>query len=188
VKSLSELRKEKPLVPRDAAGVGHAFVSDDDVPPDQLVWIRGLEGTGVDPGAYAALHEGAHLWIQADYERDLGRLIAVGYPLEVGVDYVMLPFRYGNSTAQLVRRPDLWAHIPQFMALREAFLKNREERRGPRDLFFEELLSPHVVDGSLQAVFWAPDQCFSVIDLCASRDDLRRWQSLNREASEAGPG
>jgi hypothetical protein len=182
VKTLSQLRYERILVDSDAPGVGRVLVSDDDVPPGQQVWVRSLEGTGVDPVSYAGLQEAAHLWIHADYDHDLGRLVGVEYAIDIGMDYVMLPFRFGNSTFQLARRVDLWDHIPQFAALRDAFRKNREARRRPQDVFFADLLAPHIVEGSLQAVFWAADQRFSIMDLCASGADLQRWQSMGGEA------
>ncbi|MFO1207196.1 MAG: hypothetical protein U1E63_15980 [Burkholderiales bacterium] len=98
------------------------------------------------------------------------------------MDYVMLPFRFGNSTYQLARREDLWEDFPQFAALRDAFRKNQEARRRQQDVFFAALALHRIVEGSLQAVFWAADQCFSIVDLCPSEDDLQRWQSISGPA------
>src|SRR5262245_16306148 len=125
MKTMRELRRERTLVETDGRGVGRVFISHDDMPPEQQVWVRSLEGTGIEPATYAALQESAHLWINADYEHDLWTLIGVEYAAAVGIDHVVLPFRFGNSTYQLAHRPDLWDQIPQFAAMRDLFQKNR---------------------------------------------------------------
>lgn len=185
MKTLQELRGERPLVETHRAGYGRVLLSNDNQPDGQQVWVRSFEGLDFDPNIYAELQEAAHLWIHADHDRDLWRVAGVDYVDEVGADYVVLPFRTGNTTYQLAKRPDLWDDIPQFVAMRDLFQKSREARRTPRDNFFAELLTPHLFEGSLEAIFSFREHKFNVVDLCATEDDLRRWQSL-RAAGHGG--
>jgi hypothetical protein len=174
-----QLQSEKKFVERDAPGVGRVFLSDDI--PDEIRWIRSLAGTSVDPALYADLQEAAHLWFHYDYDFDTSRYIGVEYACDVGEDYVAMPFRIGDATSRLVKRPDLWDQFPEYTTLLELYPKWCEAASTPRRRFFVELMTPHVVTGTLETVFYNREKQFRVIDLCPTLEQLERWKQLRTD-------
>lgn len=177
--TFQQLRSERTLNDRVERGLGRVFSWHDEM--GDMTWVRSLEGTGADPVLYAELQEAAHLWFHYDYDFDTSRYIGVEYASDVGDDYVAMPLRIGDSTWRLAKRPDLWDQFPEYTTLQALYPKWCAAASTPRRRFFVELLTPHVVTGTSETVFYNREKQFRVIDLCPTLEQLERWKQLRSD-------
>lgn len=183
MRTFNELRASQELTRADDAALGPVY------------WTRsGVRDGGrvrvfehpQDVGPYVAMHEYAHLWIHRDYDHDAWLVLDVDEPIEVGVDFVIMPRRVGNTLESFVRADDPAQPPPRLGDLRAVVPKLVAAATDPADVWIANVVANRLAGPDLNTIYVWGEERFYIQDLAPSREELAAWQSLQRASD--GPG
>ena len=141
--------------------------------------VRLFENVGpLGLAAYVSLHEYAHLWIHRDYDHDAWFVLDVDEPLEVGVDFVTMPRRVGNTLDSFVRDEDQAPPPRRLEELRVLMPKLVAAAGDPADAWVAQLVAGRLATPDHNTIYIWAEQRFYIQDLAPSRDELFAWQTL----------
>lgn len=127
---------------------------------------------------YVAMHQHAHLWIHRDYEHDAWWVLDVDEPIEIGVDFVVMPRRVGNTLASFVSTEDPAKAPDRLTQLRALVPRLVEAASDPTDRLIADIVASRIDRSDMNTIYVWADQRFYIQDLAPSRDELRAWRAL----------
>lgn len=141
--------------------------------------VRVFEQVGVAGlAAYVTLHAYAHLWIHGDYDHDTWLVLDVDEPIEVGVDFVVMPRRIGNTLDSFVRDEDRAEPPPRLADLRALIPKLVTAAVTPADRWVAALVANRLAGPDIHTIFVWAEQRFYIQDLAPSREELEAWRAV----------
>jgi hypothetical protein len=128
--------------------------------------------------AYVTLHECAHLWIHGDYDHDAWLVLDVDESIEIGVDFVVMPRRVGNTLDSFVRREDRAEPPPRLADLRALIPKLVAAAVTPADRWIAAVVANRLAGPDIHTIFVWAEQRFYIQDLAPSRAELDAWRAV----------
>lgn len=174
MRTFAELRNSIQMYHLRDSELGAEYVAADGGPR-----IRVFEPAATVDG-YVSLHQFAHLWIHRDYVLDAWYVLDVDEPIEIGVDFVLMPRRVGNTLESFTREEDRAPAPARLDELRELIPKLVAAATDPVDEWVAKVVAKRITNPDWNTIFVWGEQRFYVQDLAPSRDELAAWQVLQQ--------
>jgi hypothetical protein len=175
MRSFADIQASEGLIRADDSELGPVYwLQADDHPGGRVQVFDGPE----DRATYVAMHEHAHLWIHRDYEHDAWWVIDVDEPTEIGVDFVVMPRRIGNSLASFVSTDDPADPPDRLAELHAVMPKLHAAASDPSDQLIARIVASRVDRADVNTIYVWADRRFYIQDLAPSREELRAWRAL----------
>jgi hypothetical protein len=128
--------------------------------------------------SYTALLRAAQSWIDTDPE--LAKLVRVEQPVETGSDFIARPHHLGTALSAYEDDEDPPEAPEELNAVRTRFRARAAQARGERERLLADVLARSLLQPTAKTVFNAREHRFVIADLKPTRDDLERWNMIER--------
>lgn len=178
-RSFAQLRATAELTHEDDSALGPIYGTRDPLAPRR---VRVFDVRD-DLRLYVTLHKYGHMWVHRDCDHNMWLALAIAQPVEVGVDFVMMPRHFGNTLEAFLRNA-LAMPPPRLGELRTLMPKLLAAADDAVDVWITRLVSMRLTSPDPQTFYDPVENRFVIQDLMPTREDLAMWHELTSHADD----